>query len=154
MNRGSMLIRLFLQCSSFQFTQGNAKICFYSIAFPGDFRNDGNNKFFGDGNIIGKTLKVDNARRIMLSRAYLKIYQSANVSFGFEWLANFKIYGDQVTNGCRVGGSNAVKELLLKQILMQMSLPSIKTIWLCADKTKRSRCKDVHLPDEPLENVL
>ncbi len=95
----------FLTMFQLQFTQGNAKTAFtqlHSLVISETMAN----KFFGGGNIIGKTLKVDNKEDYAITGVFKDLPK--NVSFNFEWLANFKIYEDQ-NKWLQGWGSNGVR---------------------------------------------
>jgi putative ABC transport system permease protein len=82
----------FLTMFQLQFVQGNAANAFaqlYAVVISESMAN----KFFGSGNVIGKTLKVNNKRDYVISGVIKDLPK--NVSFRFDWLAPFKIFYDQ-----------------------------------------------------------
>jgi putative ABC transport system permease protein len=101
----------FLTMFQLQFIQGNAKTAFaqlHSLVISETMAN----KFFGAGNIIGKTLKVDNKEDYAITGVFKDLPK--NVSFYFNWLANFKIYEDQ-NKWLQAWGNNGVRTFVETQ---------------------------------------
>jgi putative ABC transport system permease protein len=95
----------FLTMFQLQFTQGNATTAFaqiHSLVISEAMAN----KFFGSTNVVGKTLKVDNKQDYAITGVFKDLPK--NVSFNFEWLANFKIYED-LNKWLQGWGSNGVR---------------------------------------------
>jgi putative ABC transport system permease protein len=122
----------FLTMFQLQFTQGNAKTAFtqlHSLVISETMAN----KFFGTGNIIGKTLKVDNKEDYAITGVFKDLPK--NVTFSFEWLANFKIYEDQ-NKWLQGWGSNAVRTFVETQ--PEADIASINKILYGYVQTKQS----------------
>ncbi len=101
----------FLTMFQLQFIQGNAQNAFtqlHSLVISETMAN----KFFGGGNIIGKTLRVDNKEDYAITGLFKDLPK--NVSFSFEWLANFKIYEDQ-NKWLQAWGSNGIRTFVETQ---------------------------------------
>jgi putative ABC transport system permease protein len=101
----------FLTMFQLQFIQGNAKTAFaqlHSLVISETMAN----KLFGAGNIIGETLKVDNKEDYAITGVFKDLPK--NVSFYFNWLANFKIYEDQ-NKWLQAWGNNGVRTFVETQ---------------------------------------
>jgi putative ABC transport system permease protein len=95
----------FLTMFQLQFIQGNASNAFsqlHSLVVSEKMAN----KFFGTGNVVGKTIKVDNKEDYIIAGVFRDLPK--NVSFNFEWLMPFKIYEDQ-NKWLQTWGSNGVR---------------------------------------------
>ncbi len=94
----------FLKMFQLQFVEGNADKAFdqlHSIVVSEKMAKN----FFGNTNVLGKTLKVDNKQDYVISGVIKDL--PANVSFKFDWLSSFKIYEDP-NKWLQQWGSNSV----------------------------------------------
>jgi putative ABC transport system permease protein len=95
----------FLTMFQLQFIQGNAKNAFtqlHTLVISETMAK----KFFGTGDVIGKTLKIDNREDYVITGVIRDLPK--NVSFNFDWLSPFKIYEDQ-NKWLQAWGSNGVR---------------------------------------------
>jgi len=66
-------------------------------------------KFFGERDVLGKTLKVDNKEEYVITGVFKDIPQNSSIKF--EWLSPFKIYNDR--NGwLNEWGNNGIQTLV------------------------------------------
>ena len=103
-DRGNYVDPAFLSMFQLQFVKGNAATAFsqlYSLVVTETMAQ----KFFGNTNVIGKTLKVNNKQDYVISAVIKDLPK--NVSFKFNWLAPFQIYSNDNT-WLKEWGSNGV----------------------------------------------
>ena len=102
--RGNYVDAPFLTMFQLQFIQGNAKDAFtqlHSLVISEKMAL----KFFGNTQVVGKSLKVDNKQDYIITGVFKDLPE--NVSFSFEWLAPFKIFEDK-NNWLTQWGSNGI----------------------------------------------
>ncbi len=94
----------FLSIFHFEFIKGNAATAFSQLNSLVVTEKMANN-FFNSTDVIGKTLKVDNAKEYVITGVIKNLPK--NVSFKFEWLAPFKNFENDNT-WLKGWGSNGI----------------------------------------------
>ena len=102
--KGLYVDEAFLTMFQLEFIQGNPKTAFnteHALVISQTMAD----KFFGTGNVLGKTVMVDNKENYVVTGVIKDLPK--NVSFEFNWLSSFKIYEDQ-NKWLQGWGSNSI----------------------------------------------